>query len=146
MLKTWVIAAGSALAMTSALALPPSHSPDPVFHDGMEGVAAGPFNDADAARFLAQATFGPTATDIAYLRALGYQGWLDLQFAAPASKQVPYLDWVQGLPAANEVTDDTRLQIWTINSLGAKDRPSSPCHSSTRTSSTSSIGPGTARK
>jgi len=121
MLKTWVIAAGSAIAMTSALASPPSHGPDPLFHDGMEGVTAGPFNDADAARFLAQATFGPTATDIAYLRALGYQGWLDLQFAAPASKQVPYLDWVQGLAADNEVTDDTRLQIWTINAVGAPD-------------------------
>ena len=68
-----------ALAITMLLAGPLpatalSHFPDPVFHDGMEGVSAGPFNDADAARFLAQATFGPTNADIAHLKAIGYQG------------------------------------------------------------------------
>ena len=34
--------------------------------------AAIPANDADAARFLAQATFGATTADIARLRQIGY--------------------------------------------------------------------------
>jgi len=121
MLKTLATVAGCVLAVAAASAQQLSHSPDTGFHDGFEGATAGPFNDADAARFLAQATFGPTATEIAYLRAFGYQGWLDLQFTAPASTQVSYLTWVQGLPADNDVTDDTRLQIWTINSVGTPD-------------------------
>src|ERR1700679_1213122 len=53
-------ASASAMAATAL-----SHGPDPLFHDGMEGITAGPFNDSDASRFLAQATFGPTDTDIA---------------------------------------------------------------------------------
>ena len=113
-----MILAACVLSVGVASAQQPSHGIDTGFHDGMEGAAAGPFNDADAARFLAQATFGPTAADIAYLRALGYEGWLDLQFAAPASTQVQYLNWVQSLPVDNDVTDATRLQIWTINAVG----------------------------
>ena len=104
-----------------------SHSPDAGFHSGFEDVAGKPFDDADAARFLTQATFGPTATDIAHLRLLGYQGWLNEQFDAPASTEVGYLDWVDGLSCppddenCNYVNDDTRLQIWLINALGTPD-------------------------
>jgi uncharacterized protein (DUF1800 family) len=41
--------------------------------------------DTDAARFLTQATFGPTLADIAALKAKGYTTWLDEQIAKPAS-------------------------------------------------------------
>jgi uncharacterized protein (DUF1800 family) len=104
-----------------------SHSPDGALHDGFDGLANGPSNDADAARFLAQATFGPTSGDIAHLEAMGYQGWFNEQFAAPASTETPYLDWVSNLICApgddgcNDVYDDTRLEIWTINSVGTPD-------------------------
>ena len=110
------------VAMTAAApAQQLSHWPDAMLHDGFEGAAAGPFTDADAARFLAQATFGPTTADIANVRSLGYQGWLTQQFAAPASLQVPYLNWVEGLASDNSVTDDTRMQIWGINAVGTPD-------------------------
>ncbi|HET8941861.1 MAG TPA: DUF1800 family protein [Rudaea sp.] len=111
----------------SASAFAVSHSPDTGFHDSFEGVAAGPATDADAARFLAQATFGPSASDIAHLRLVGYQGWFNEQFAAPAATEVPYLDWVDGLTCppddqyCNSVTDQTRLQSWLINALGTAD-------------------------
>ncbi|HEX6833151.1 MAG TPA: DUF1800 family protein, partial [Rudaea sp.] len=98
-----------------------SHAPDGLLHDGFEGVEAGPFSDADAARFLAQATFGPNSASIASLRALGYSAWLDQQFNAPVSLQTPYLTWVEGLPSDNDVTDDTRMQIWGINAVGTPD-------------------------
>ncbi len=92
---------------------------------GFEAANAGPYHDADAARFLTQATFGPTFEDIAHLRAIGYQAWLDEQFARPLSTEVPYLDWVETLPPTpegnNNVTDHTRLETWTINALGTPD-------------------------
>jgi len=82
----------------------------------------GPASDADAARFLAQATFGTTLTDIQSLRALGYQAWLNKQFAAAPSVEAPYLDWVKKLPDdSNSVDDSTRMQAWAINSLGTGD-------------------------
>ena len=85
-------------------------------------VPAAPASDADAARFLAQATFGTTTADISSLRSLGYQGWLNKQFSARASTQAPYLDWMKKQPAgSNDVTDSTRLQAWAINSLGTGD-------------------------
>ncbi|MBS0557756.1 MAG: DUF1800 domain-containing protein [Proteobacteria bacterium] len=110
-----------------ALVQAASHAPDPGFHDGFDGVDAGPTTDADAARFLTQATFGPTMASIAHLRAVGYQAWLNEQFAAPASSEVPYLSWVANLNCSggnancNSVTDDTRLQAWAINAVGAPD-------------------------
>src|SRR5262245_25996624 len=70
-----------------------SHWPDAGFRDSFDGVAGGPATDNDAARFLAQATFGPSPSDIAHLRSVGYTGWLNEQFAAPASTETPYLDW-----------------------------------------------------
>ena len=43
-----------------------------------------PATRADAARFLTQATFGPTDADIARVTAIGYAAWIDEQFALPA--------------------------------------------------------------
>lgn len=40
-------------------------------------------SQTDAARFLTQATFGPTAADIATLQARGITGWIDDQIALP---------------------------------------------------------------
>jgi uncharacterized protein (DUF1800 family) len=39
----------------------------------------------EAARFLAQATFGPVDADIERVRAIGYSAWIDEQFAMPRS-------------------------------------------------------------
>ncbi len=43
------------------------------------------FSDAQAARFLAQATLGVTDADIAAVRALGFEAWLNQEFARPVS-------------------------------------------------------------
>src|SRR5690348_4114206 len=79
-----VLAAIAMLAMCAG-AQAQSHWPDANFHDSFDGIASGPANDADAARFLAQATFGPTPADITHLRTVGYDGWLNEQFAATPS-------------------------------------------------------------
>ncbi len=42
-----------------------------------------PITNPDAARFLEQATFGPSAADIAHLQAVNFDGWLNEQFNTP---------------------------------------------------------------
>ena len=44
-----------------------------------------PASRAEAARFLTQATFGPTSAEIDSLMTLGYAGWIDRQFTLPAT-------------------------------------------------------------
>jgi uncharacterized protein (DUF1800 family) len=98
-----------------------SHWPDGNLHDGFDGVAHGPSTDADATRFLAQATFGPTTDDVARVRLVGYSGWLGQQFSATPSTETHYLDWVLATFPNDYLSDDTRLEIWTINSVGTPD-------------------------
>lgn len=50
--------------------------------------------EAGAARFLHQATFGPTRADISRLKAMGTSAWMDEQMALPAQPAV--LNYVQG--------------------------------------------------
>ncbi|MBA8885928.1 uncharacterized protein (DUF1800 family) [Dokdonella fugitiva] len=107
-------------AASGASALAQSHRPDAMLHDGFDGAAAGPANDADASRFLAQATFGPTDADIAHLRAVGYQAWLNEQFAAPQSLEMTYLDWV-GDTLHEQVGHQNRREAWFLGALGGPD-------------------------
>jgi len=97
-----------------------SHGPDLLLHDGFEGSAAGPFSDSDAARFLTQATFGPTDHEIEHLRAVGYQNWLAEQFNATPTLQSDYVNWV-----TNELSEDlginTLREAWFIGALGGPD-------------------------
>jgi uncharacterized protein (DUF1800 family) len=114
-------------AATLAAAQSLSHAPDPMFHDAFEGITAGPFNDSDAARFLAQTTFGPTDADIAHLRSVGYQGWLNEQFAATPTYEITdqagqtaYLNWVSGT-LNEQVGQNNRFEAWLLGALGGPD-------------------------
>ena len=107
-------------ASTSVNAQALSHFPDALFHDNLEDLAGGPYTDADAARFLAQATFGATAADIGHLRSVRYRQWFTEQFAATASTEVPYLNWVEA-GGQDYISDDARLEIWGATAAGAGD-------------------------
>ena len=104
----------------AASAQQPTHGIGTMFHDSFDGTAAGPTTDADAARFLAQATFGPTDADIAHVRAIGYQAWLDEQFAAPPTYQMTYLNWA-GDTLGEQVGQNTRQEAWFLGALGGPD-------------------------
>ena len=54
---------------------------------------------ADATRLLEQSTFGPTDALVAHVLAVGVQGWLAEQFAAPASRY-PAFPYVPPNPVA----------------------------------------------
>ena len=77
---------------TPAPATPPPADP-PLVPDSYTGAAT----DADAVRFLEQATWGPTSADIAHVKAVGFVAYLNEQFSAPvtnAAKGSNYPDLV----------------------------------------------------
>ena len=73
------------------------------------------FSDAQAARFLAQATLAPTDAEIARVRALGYEAWLSEEFAKPPS--AGNWDWLvsKGIhldPDAASIAKGVDSQVW----------------------------------
>ncbi|HKX46060.1 MAG TPA: DUF1800 domain-containing protein, partial [Planctomycetota bacterium] len=79
-----------------------------------------PATDAEAARFLIQATFGANAPEIAGLRYAGYAAWFDHQRALPASLELPYL---QKLDAdGKDVYQNQRQEIWWHRAVKAPDQ------------------------
>jgi len=73
-----------------------------------EQAAAKPANDAEAYRFLQQATFGPTATQVARLKDVGYSQWLDEQFDAQPA--LTHVQTVEASAAALNRSDSTRAE------------------------------------
>ncbi len=73
-------------------------------------------SDAQAARFLRQASFGPTPADIAEVQRLGYAGWIDAQLKLPASLELPY---VRGAQAPSQ---SDRVDIWFQNAVHGRDQ------------------------
>lgn len=95
-----------------------SFAQDAIFADGFE--AAVPATDALAARFLTQATFGPTKASIANLRSVGYEAWINTQIATPATLTRPYL---AGLAAQGlSISQRHRLDRWFHSATTAPDQ------------------------
>ncbi|MBS0569722.1 MAG: DUF1800 family protein [Proteobacteria bacterium] len=67
---------------------------DQLFKGTFDIPADAPTSAADAARFLTQATFGPTPADINYLMAQGYSEWIDEQLAKPVTLAEPTVEAV----------------------------------------------------
>ncbi|MCX7557125.1 DUF1800 family protein [Xanthomonadaceae bacterium JHOS43] len=111
--------------LLASCAASPAWTGDPViFGDGFESPPP-EITDADAARFLDQASYGGRLSDITQVRALGYDGWLEQQFAAPISLQKPYLDWIR---VQNQgVYQPARIEAWFIHAAQLAD-PSDPSH------------------
>ena len=58
----------------------------------LSGRECAPSGDADAARFLTQGGFGPTAASVSEVRTLGFPGWIAAQKLLPATLQRPTLE------------------------------------------------------
>ena len=80
---------------------------DAIFSDGFETRFPA---DAAAARFLTQASFGPSAASIATVRAQGFDAWISAQMALTPSLTRPYLEQqnAQGLSTGQ----NQRLNRW----------------------------------
>ena len=109
-----------ALAMTLLGHLPQVWAGDHVFDAGFDHRAEGPYSDAQAARFLTQATFGPSLAEISRLRQIGYNTWLAEQAAAPASHHRPYLEAQEA--AGIEVYQNSRQEAWWKYAITAPDQ------------------------
>jgi uncharacterized protein (DUF1800 family) len=62
-----------------------------------------PADDGDTYRFLTQATFGPSATDIDRVNKIGYDNWIDEQFKL--NLQRSHLDTVLAVTASRQLVD-----------------------------------------
>jgi len=109
----WLAACAIAIAT-------PAFSYDLIYRNGFQPVADTPASDAEAARFLTMATFGPTAAEIAHLRSIGYDQWIDQQLAMPATLERPA---VQALDAGvqNPGQSHRRAQ-WFLTAITAPDQ------------------------
>ncbi|HYD80714.1 MAG TPA: DUF1800 domain-containing protein [Paucimonas sp.] len=71
---------------------------------GTGSTATEPPTPAQASRLLAQASFGPTATDISAITASGIPAWIDDQFDKPRKSHRAYMDGIAStLPAGSSL-------------------------------------------
>jgi uncharacterized protein (DUF1800 family) len=72
---------------------------------------SGPPSAADAARFLTQATYGPTTTAIATVQSQGYAAWIDAQLNRPLASHLAYVDALP-VPVDERYSWYARESIW----------------------------------
>ncbi len=97
---------------------------DHLFGNGFEIPADAPASDAEAARFLTQATFGPTKAEIARLRAIGYGEWIDEQLGMPVTAARPFVAQVVAArtAASQNVGQTQRYDRWFWTAAYAPDQ------------------------
>jgi uncharacterized protein (DUF1800 family) len=84
-------------------------------------------DDAGAVRFLAQASFGATTADIALLKDVGLEMWLDQQFGMTRSQTGKHLDYVLSqfplpIPQGTTVTMDPLYHTFWRQAMLAPDQ------------------------
>ncbi len=75
-----------------------------------------------AARFLTQATFGPSLTDIANVQATGYSGWISNQFSLPPTHHLPLLLTNGNVDPAFPYLGNSVFNTWWRQSVTAPDQ------------------------
>jgi uncharacterized protein (DUF1800 family) len=86
-----------------------------------------PADDREAARFLTQATFGPTVADMGELKSIGYTAWIDRQIALAPTLQRPTLesDLISQLGSNSVsivITRAMRMERWFATAALASDQ------------------------
>jgi uncharacterized protein (DUF1800 family) len=104
------------LGLALAVLAPPVQAggPGSIFEDSFEMPFGFPASDAEAARFLNQATFGATPQTISQLKGSGLDNWFNLQVAQPATLSRPFLETltVSENAAGNNLSQTHRVQRW----------------------------------
>jgi uncharacterized protein (DUF1800 family) len=111
-LARWCVAICASLIFTPATQ---ALTHDPLFGSSFESPTDLPASDAEAARFLTQATYGPTVAEIARLRTIGYSEWFRQEFNKPATAARPYMEAVNNARLADGqggVSHNNRLDRW----------------------------------
>ena len=81
-----------------------------------------PQTDAEAARFLTQATFGPTRSEIARLRQIGYTRWLDEQMDAARTPATLLLPHIHQMTVNDTLDYRERRNYWLWKTVSASDQ------------------------
>ncbi len=118
----WCLAAGFGLA-TAQNVLALGH--DPLFSSSFEKPTDLPSSDAEAARFLTQATYGPNVAEIARLRAIGYSEWLRQEFNKSATAARPQIEAVNAAllsAGQNGASQNQRLDRWFHTAATGNDQ------------------------
>ncbi len=110
----------AALVVASLVSVPFASAGDWVFDGGFDDRTEGPHSDAAAARFLTQATFGPSMATIRALRQTGYNAWFASQAAVAPSRHRPYLE--SQAAAGLDVYQNSRQEAWWLHSVRAPDQ------------------------
>ncbi|MDE2256603.1 MAG: DUF1800 family protein, partial [Xanthomonadaceae bacterium] len=97
---------------------------DQLFRGSFDIPADQPASTAAAARFLTQATFGPTQGDVAYLMAQGYGEWIAEQLAKPATLGEPTIEAIANArtTGGQSVTNTIRLNRFFWQAVYAPDQ------------------------
>ncbi len=78
---------------------------------------------SDAARFLTQATFGPTTASLQRVQSIGLDAYLTEQFNTPASAALAYVDAeIPKLPAGTTPPNRLMLEAWWKNAITGPDQ------------------------
>jgi len=75
-----------------------------------------------ASRFLIQATFGPSQVEIQNVINLGYEGWIDNQFALPATHHLPVILAKVSSHPTTPYPGNTVFNTWWQQSITAPDQ------------------------
>jgi uncharacterized protein (DUF1800 family) len=120
------LAGVAAMAMAAAIVPSPADAQseaDLVFRDGFERAADLPPSRGEASRFLAQATFGASESDIDALAGGGYRAWLDRQMQLPPNHVLPHMRQAEGVSDPLQPLPFWRFgEAWFVNVLGGEDQ------------------------
>lgn len=80
--------------------------------------------DQEAVRFLSQATMGANAADVAHLKQIGLNNWIEEQFAAPRTSHLDFVIGEIGLDGASgaQITIDPLYRSWWKQALTGSDQ------------------------
>ncbi|MBL8297296.1 MAG: DUF1800 domain-containing protein [Rhodanobacteraceae bacterium] len=114
-----------ALLLCAALVAPSAHART-FFKSGFEPATDIPATDGEAARFLTQATFGPTEADIAKVRQIGLSAWIDQQMNAVAMTAArPHMESVAAAMTAGgteTIGQNQRMSRWFHTAVTGPDQ------------------------
>jgi uncharacterized protein (DUF1800 family) len=79
-------------------------------------------SDAANSRFLTQASFGPSPSDMAYVKSNGYRPWIENQFTIPPTKNVPFVLANLSNDPQNAYGSSLMFNSWWKNSVTAPDQ------------------------
>ncbi len=86
-----------------------------------------PADDRQAARFLTQATFGPTLAEMAVVKSIGYRAWIDRQIALEPTLHRPELENMTiaslqtGTTSVNAL-NAARIERWFESAVDGRDQ------------------------